>query len=97
MLFCFLISSSPFLYNTHTCHIFFFKFQAKLLKVKLLLAAKDYAGVISEAGYILKEDEDNLQALLLRGRAYYYLADHDVATRFFFFFFFFSLFKIKNR
>ncbi|XP_023767837.1 dnaJ protein P58IPK homolog [Lactuca sativa] len=55
--------------------------QAKLLKVKLLLAAKDYAGVISEAGYILKEDEDNLQALLLRGRAYYYLADHDVATR----------------
>nr|GEW65645.1 DnaJ protein P58IPK homolog [Tanacetum cinerariifolium] len=55
--------------------------QAKILKVKLLLAAKDYAGTISEAGYILKEDEDNLDALLLRGRAYYYLADHDVATR----------------
>ncbi|PWA51945.1 P58IPK-like protein [Artemisia annua] len=55
--------------------------QAKILKVKLLLAAKDYAGAISEAGYILKEDEDNLDALLLRGRAYYYLADHDVATR----------------
>ena len=57
------------------------KFQAKILKVKLLLAAKDYAGAISEAGYILKEDEDNLDALLLRGRAYYYLVDHDVATR----------------
>ncbi|KAD5961801.1 hypothetical protein E3N88_13274 [Mikania micrantha] len=55
--------------------------QAKILKVKLLLAAKDYSGVISEAGFILKENEDNLEALLLRGRAYYYLADHDVATR----------------
>lgn len=59
-----------------------FKFQAKILKVKLLLAAKDYSGVISEAGFILKENEDDLEALLLRGRAYYYLADHDVATRF---------------
>lgn len=56
--------------------------QAKLLKVKLLLAAKDYSGAISETGYILKEDESNLEALLLRGRAYYYLADHDVAIRF---------------
>ncbi|KAH0632572.1 dnaJ protein P58IPK homolog [Solanum tuberosum] len=55
--------------------------KAKLLKVKLLLADKDYSGVISEAGFILKEDEDNLEALLLRGRAYYYLADHDVALR----------------
>lgn len=55
--------------------------KAKLLKVKLLLADKDYSGVISEAGFILKEDEDNLEALLLRGRAYYYLADHDVSLR----------------
>ncbi|CAN6581056.1 unnamed protein product [Malus baccata var. baccata] len=54
---------------------------AKLLKVRLLLATKDYSSVISEAAYILKEDEDNLEALLLRGRAYYYLADHDVAQR----------------
>lgn len=56
--------------------------QAKLLKVKLLLASKDYSGAISEAGFILKEDDDNLDALLFRGRAYYYLADHDVAQRF---------------
>ena len=56
--------------------------QAKLLRMKLLLAAKDYSSAISEAGYILKEDENNLDALLLRGRAYYYLADHDVALRF---------------
>lgn len=57
--------------------------KAKLLKVKLLVAAKDYSGAISETGYILKEDESNLEALLLRGRAYYYLADHDVAIRHF--------------
>ncbi|KAL0375095.1 UNVERIFIED_CONTAM: DnaJ protein P58IPK [Sesamum radiatum] len=55
--------------------------KAKLLKVRLLLASKDYSNAISETGYLLKEDEDNLEALLLRGRAYYYLADHDVATR----------------
>lgn len=57
--------------------------KAKLLKVKLLLAAKDYASAISETGFLLKEDENNLEALLLRGRAYYYLADHDVAQRHF--------------
>ena len=50
--------------------------------MKLLIATKDYSGAISESGFILKEDEDNLDALLLRGRAYYYLADHDVAIRF---------------
>ncbi|XWS43601.1 hypothetical protein CRYUN_Cryun16bG0118400 [Craigia yunnanensis] len=55
--------------------------KAKLLKVNLLLAAKDYSSAISESGFILKEDENNLEALLLRGRAYYYLADHDVAQR----------------
>ncbi|CAO2824257.1 unnamed protein product [Amaranthus hypochondriacus] len=55
--------------------------KAKNLKVKLLLASKDYSGVIAETGYILKEDESDLDALLARGRAYYYLADHDVAMR----------------
>ncbi|KAI4341932.1 hypothetical protein MLD38_026601 [Melastoma candidum] len=55
--------------------------KAKMLKIKLLLATKDYSGAIAESGYILKEDEDNLEALLLRGRAYYYLADHDMALR----------------
>ena len=56
--------------------------QAKLLRVKLLLAETEYSSAISETGLILKEDENNLNALLLRGRAYYYLADHDVALRF---------------
>ncbi|XP_047316513.1 dnaJ protein P58IPK homolog [Impatiens glandulifera] len=55
--------------------------RAKILKLRLLLATKDYSFVISESGYLLKEDESNLDALLLRGRAYYFLADHDIATR----------------
>lgn len=55
--------------------------KAKVLKVKLLLATKDYSGAIAETGYILKEDENDLDALLVRGRAYYYLGDHDVAMR----------------
>lgn len=50
--------------------------------MKLLLGVKDYSSAITETGYILKEDENNLDALLLRGRAYYYLSDHDVASRF---------------
>lgn len=56
--------------------------QAKFLKIKLLLAVKDYSGAIADTGYMLKEDENNLDALLLRGRGYYYLADHDVALRY---------------
>jgi len=36
---------------------------------------------ISETGLILKANENNLEALLLRGKAYYYLADYDVAMR----------------
>ncbi|CAK8543836.1 unnamed protein product [Lathyrus sativus] len=55
--------------------------KAKLLKVRLLIADKEYEGAIAESGILLKEDENNLEALLLRGRGYYYLADHDVATR----------------
>ncbi|KAG4913390.1 hypothetical protein JHK86_053823 [Glycine max] len=57
--------------------------KAKLLKVKVLIADKEYESAIAESGFLLKEDENNLEALLLRGRAYYYLADHDVATRHF--------------
>ncbi|KAF6167937.1 hypothetical protein GIB67_027715 [Kingdonia uniflora] len=57
--------------------------KAKLLKAKLLLALQDYSGAIADTGYMLKEDENNLEALLLRGRGYYYLADHDVSLRHF--------------
>lgn len=55
--------------------------KGNLLKVRLLIATKDYSSAISEAGYIFKEDKDNLEAPLLRGNAYYYLADHDIAYR----------------
>ena len=62
-------------------HHFLLLLKAKILKVKLLLLVNDYSSAISETGFILKEDENNLEALLIRGRAYYYLADHDVAIR----------------
>ncbi|CAN1274788.1 DnaJ protein P58IPK homolog [Linum perenne] len=55
--------------------------KAKILRVRLLLGVKDFSAAISESGHILREDESNLEALLLRGRAYYYLADHDVASK----------------
>ncbi|XP_059063813.1 dnaJ protein P58IPK homolog B isoform X2 [Cryptomeria japonica] len=55
--------------------------KAKLLKSRLLLGVKDYSGAIAESGFILKANENDLEALLLRGKAYYYLADHDVAMR----------------
>ncbi|XP_058098692.1 dnaJ protein P58IPK homolog isoform X2 [Magnolia sinica] len=57
--------------------------KAKSLKIRLLIGVKDYSTAITESGYLLKEDENDLEALLLRGRAYYYLADHDVAFRHF--------------
>ncbi|KAH9310034.1 hypothetical protein KI387_037945, partial [Taxus chinensis] len=55
--------------------------QAKLLKSRLLIGIKDYSGAIAETGSILKSNENDLEALLLRGKAYYYLSDHDVAMR----------------
>jgi DnaJ family protein C protein 3 len=55
--------------------------QARLLKAKLMLKNKDYSGTITEVGRVLKVDESDLDALLLRGKAYFYLADHDVALR----------------
>ncbi|XP_002974188.2 dnaJ protein P58IPK homolog B [Selaginella moellendorffii] len=55
--------------------------KARFLRARILLKKKDYAGVVGETGFILKENEDDLDALLLRGQAYYYLSDFDVATR----------------
>lgn len=56
--------------------------QARLLKSRVLLKIKDYSGAVAEAGRVLKSDENDLEALLLRGKGYYYLADHDVAVRY---------------
>lgn len=55
--------------------------QARLLKAKLALKKKDYSDAVSEAGRVLKLDEGDLDALLVRGNAYFYLADHEVALR----------------
>lgn len=55
--------------------------QARLLKSRVLLKAKDYSGAIAEAARVLKYDENDVEALLLRGKGYYYLADHDVSLR----------------
>lgn len=55
--------------------------QARLLKAKLALKKKDYSDAVSEAGRVLKLDEADLDALLVRGNAYFYLADHEVALR----------------
>lgn len=55
--------------------------KARLLKSRVLLKIKDYSGAVAEAGRVLKSDENDLEALLLRGKGYYYLADHDVAVR----------------
>ncbi|KAG4949586.1 hypothetical protein JHK82_042803 [Glycine max] len=37
--------------------------KAKLLKVKVLIADKEYQSAIAESGFLLKEDENNLEAL----------------------------------
>ncbi|KAG0625645.1 hypothetical protein M758_2G070900 [Ceratodon purpureus] len=55
--------------------------QARLLKAKLALKKKDYSDAVAEAGRVLKLDDSDLDALLVRGNAYFYLADHDVALR----------------
>lgn len=55
--------------------------KARLLKSRVLLNSKDYSGAIAESGRVLKNDENDLDALLLRGKGYYYLSDHDVAVR----------------
>lgn len=55
--------------------------EALLLKARLLFAKRDFPAVIAEAGRALKSDENDLQALLLRGRAYLYTGDHDHALK----------------
>lgn len=55
--------------------------QARLLRAKLALKKKDFSDAVAEAGRVLKLDDGDLDALLVRGNAYFYLADHDVALR----------------
>lgn len=57
--------------------------EARMMKVEMLMHRKDYTGAVVETGKILKSDENDLEGLLLRGRAYLYLADHELALRHF--------------
>lgn len=52
-----------------------------LLKAELLLQKGDYDGVVAATGRVLKADENDMKGLLMRGKAYIYLGDHDVAIR----------------
>jgi DnaJ family protein C protein 3 len=54
-----------------------------LLKATALLATSDYYGVISDTGQILKQYPQHLEAYRLRGMAYYWLGDHDLAIKHF--------------
>eukprot|EP00897_Mesotaenium_endlicherianum_P006267 jgi/Mesen1/5669/ME000288S04880 len=55
--------------------------EARMMKAELMLAAGDYSGVVAETASALKADENDLAALLLRGRGYFYLGDHEHALK----------------
>ncbi|GFR39803.1 hypothetical protein Agub_g291 [Astrephomene gubernaculifera] len=57
--------------------------RAQLLEARLQLSAEGYEEVVGLTGRVLRADERQLEALVLRGRAYFYLADHDLAKRHF--------------
>ncbi len=42
---------------------------------------RNYDEAVAEAGKVLKFDENHLEGLLVRGKGYYYLGDHDLALR----------------
>eukprot|EP00878_Enallax_costatus_P025984 GHUV01027850.1.p1 GENE.GHUV01027850.1~~GHUV01027850.1.p1 ORF type:complete len:365 (+),score=138.23 GHUV01027850.1:272-1366(+) len=56
---------------------------AQLLEAKLMMAQKKYEEAIAATGRIVKSSPGHLEALTLRGLAYMYLADHDMAKRHF--------------
>lgn len=57
--------------------------QAQLLEAELNMRDKKYDEVVAVSGNLLKSQPKNLQALILRGKAYFYLHDHDLAKRHF--------------
>uniref|UniRef100_A0A383VTQ7 J domain-containing protein n=1 Tax=Tetradesmus obliquus TaxID=3088 RepID=A0A383VTQ7_TETOB len=56
---------------------------AQLLEAKLQMAQGNYEEAIGVTGRIVKSIPGHLEALTLRGTAYMYLADHDMAKRHF--------------
>ncbi|GIL63490.1 hypothetical protein Vafri_17539 [Volvox africanus] len=57
--------------------------KAQVLEAEMLFTAAEYEQVVAVTGRIVKADDRQLDALVLRGRAYFYLADHDMAKRHF--------------
>eukprot|EP00775_Hariotina_reticulata_P013415 gene13415-13543_t len=56
---------------------------AQLLEAKLEMAQGNYEQAIGVTGRIVKAHPGHLEALTIRGQAYMYLADHDLAKRHF--------------
>ncbi|KAG2501822.1 hypothetical protein HYH03_000321 [Edaphochlamys debaryana] len=57
--------------------------KAQVLEAQLMFTAEQYENVVAITGRIVKADERQLDALVLRGKAYFYLFDHDMAKRHF--------------
>eukprot|EP00271_Cylindrocystis_brebissonii_P014374 TRINITY_DN35716_c0_g1_i1.p1 TRINITY_DN35716_c0_g1~~TRINITY_DN35716_c0_g1_i1.p1 ORF type:complete len:500 (+),score=130.81 TRINITY_DN35716_c0_g1_i1:632-2131(+) len=55
--------------------------EARLLNAEMLMTLKDYEGVVVETSKVLKADDNDMAALLLRGRSYYYMGDHELALK----------------
>jgi DnaJ homolog subfamily C member 3 len=55
----------------------------QLQKAAALLETDDYYGVISDTGLIMKQYPQHLEAIRLRGMAYFWLNDHETAIKHF--------------
>lgn len=53
----------------------------KMLRAKARLEMGNYLECIADAGEVVKIESENIDALLLRGRAYYATADHEMTMR----------------
>lgn len=52
-----------------------------LLRAQAHMVQQDYQSVLVDTRQVLKADKSNLEALLVRGNAYYRIGDHDVALQ----------------
>lgn len=55
----------------------------QLMEAELQLHKSEYEQVIASTGRLLKAEPGNLKALLIRGQAYFYMNDNDMAKRHF--------------
>jgi len=53
----------------------------KMLRARARLEMGNYVECIADAGEVVKIENENIEALLLRGRAYYATADHEMTMR----------------